>query len=1246
MPIEKKSFLGGLNSDVEDRLVPQGDYRYALNIRASKSDGSNEGAIENTKGNEIVSFSLGGGTHRCIGAYDDILNNKVYYFVYSSWSEHSLLEYDVNNNSIVKVVSGLFLNFSENDLILEQNIAVIDGLMYWLQTNLSPKKINIEKAKSGEIGYNEINIQAVKPAPKYPPQNVMFQNDFDVNPTNSIKTNSVRNKLFQFRYKYIYQDNEESAWSAISKVALPVDEAQYRPNGYYPTENNNLISVDLDLGSSDVKRVQLAAREGNLGDFYLIKDIDKSKLPDGQQSGYTYKFYNNEAYLAIDNVGSDGMRLFDWFPLLANAQSLIDENKIVYSGITEGFDPVDVDITITPKYGEMAVVSPIIVNQLTSTQTVMTNQDTFDNSFPIWQNPNLLYIATPSSIYGFNSAGVYYYIRAAATANDVFSSFFLSLGTVDVVIFSQDPESTSNAKAVTTRLMNHVNFTGVVSAGMRFTIDVTVKYFNYATSSEVTKIMKIQYLSVVGDDIFSVANSLKTLINSYTYSDYYVRIKGFAYVGNSFPTAQLYYTMQVNYVQAGVLSGYSVWFTIPPSLNTLLSPSEQYPVASSVPCVIAMSSTVHAYAGWTTNVEKSLKQGASHGLGIVYYDFANRSGLVNTTQEKLFYVTHPTERAIASGFLSTEVSVDLKIKHVAPEGFTHYQIVYTGNQTIERYDVTEGYKGFIQCKLNNVTAGSALGTLTATLNELDLYNSETPELCDLAYNFTKGDRIRFVMDASGNHLQSYVDVEVISFVAPDVLTFKEPTAFQVQTGFLVEIYTPKTKTEKPFYYEVGEAYPIVDGQHYGDTNQVVVNGVSITPALINLKDLGDVYLRYRTTPVLRQIEDYNYSDFYDSDTWDKGRPNIVDDNIKRIYRPTTCRFSQSYIPETNINGLSTFHDFDFIFYNQKYGDIMLTYPEQKSLLVFQKLKVGRVGIQENVMYGNDGTEIGTVRNESRVLSDIQYYAGEYGIGNHPESFAVYGNDKFFTDEKRGSVLMLSNNGINPISEFNMHNYFNDILEKLDNGVSPYRMLGVFDVRFGEYILHLTNQLSTSLLSDTDIAPSALEDVISETIAFSNAKNKWTTFYSYAPEFIVSNRVGLISFKDGQLYKHNSNSLYNNFYSVQHSTTLRFLSNIEPSKIKFYNAISLEASHAFSVPSIVNQFGQSSSLIADDFTDEEGVWRASFLRDENTPNVTNPLFEGDEMRCHSMDITIENNDTELVTIFNVGINLNSSELTDR
>jgi hypothetical protein len=52
----KHTFTSGvMNKDFDERLIRNGEYRDALNIQVSSSEGSDVGAVENLLGNEKIS---------------------------------------------------------------------------------------------------------------------------------------------------------------------------------------------------------------------------------------------------------------------------------------------------------------------------------------------------------------------------------------------------------------------------------------------------------------------------------------------------------------------------------------------------------------------------------------------------------------------------------------------------------------------------------------------------------------------------------------------------------------------------------------------------------------------------------------------------------------------------------------------------------------------------------------------------------------------------------------------------------------------------------------------------------------------------------------------------------------------------------------------------------------------------------------------------------------------------------------
>ena len=83
MPEIKHEFTGGrMNKDLDERLVPNGEYRDAMNIKVSTSDGSDVGTVQNILGNSLVpgqGFIVVGAD--CVGSISDEKNDKLYYFV-------------------------------------------------------------------------------------------------------------------------------------------------------------------------------------------------------------------------------------------------------------------------------------------------------------------------------------------------------------------------------------------------------------------------------------------------------------------------------------------------------------------------------------------------------------------------------------------------------------------------------------------------------------------------------------------------------------------------------------------------------------------------------------------------------------------------------------------------------------------------------------------------------------------------------------------------------------------------------------------------------------------------------------------------------------------------------------------------------------------------------------------------------------------------------------------------------------
>jgi len=79
MPEIKNNFTQGkMNKDLDERLIPNGQYRDAMNVEVSTSEGSNVGVVENVKGNTSIFAQTNrtGSNCRCVGSVANEKNNK------------------------------------------------------------------------------------------------------------------------------------------------------------------------------------------------------------------------------------------------------------------------------------------------------------------------------------------------------------------------------------------------------------------------------------------------------------------------------------------------------------------------------------------------------------------------------------------------------------------------------------------------------------------------------------------------------------------------------------------------------------------------------------------------------------------------------------------------------------------------------------------------------------------------------------------------------------------------------------------------------------------------------------------------------------------------------------------------------------------------------------------------------------------------------------------------------------------
>ncbi len=194
----KNTFIKSrMNKDLDERLVPNGEYRDAVNVQVSQSEDADVGTLSTALGNSKISdFGLSSDCEaRIIGLYADEKDKYIYVFITnfidssttqtSNYPPSSVVNQiwrrNVETNENTKLVEGRFLNFSINNFIL--NINLIEDLLFWTDNRNQPRKINVKKANPARIDSptyytTEDHISVAKYAPFEP---ISLMKDYLVN---------------------------------------------------------------------------------------------------------------------------------------------------------------------------------------------------------------------------------------------------------------------------------------------------------------------------------------------------------------------------------------------------------------------------------------------------------------------------------------------------------------------------------------------------------------------------------------------------------------------------------------------------------------------------------------------------------------------------------------------------------------------------------------------------------------------------------------------------------------------------------------------------------------------------------------------------------------------------------------------------------------------------------------------------------------------------------------------------------
>ena len=164
----------------------------------------------------------------------------------------------------------------------------------------------------------------------------------------------------------------------------------------------------------------------------------------------------------------------------------------------------------------------------------------------------------------------------------------------------------------------------------------------------------------------------------------------------------------------------------------------------------------------------------------------------------------------------------------------------------------------------------------------------------------------------------------------------------------------------------------------------------------------------------------------------------------------------------------------------------------------------------------------------------------------------------------------------------------------------------------------------------------------KTLSYSGAAQGWTSFFSYIPDMMIGMNSNFYSFKNGELYKHNSNTSRNTFYKewfdkisqpllAYNPSSVTSVFNVEPMTVKNFKTIATYGNTAWDctvTTDLSTGFVDSSY-----FEEKEGNWFSYIRNNSGDENLKLRSAQG----IGSVDTVLNpgTSNTKLQFNFNIG-----------
>jgi len=1108
MKLQNTFVQSKLNQDIDERLLPKGQYPDALNIRVANSEGSDVGAIENVKGNEQLT-SLGLTNADTIGAFADGSSQKIYWFITSD-TKDLVVEYDVPNAQTNILLESSnpngVLAFNKNYLVTGV-VKIVNGdsdrdLLIWTDDLNPPRVVNIERAKGYTAdGFSELDIALIKRPPRSAPSCTLTYSPITTE-------NNLENKFLTFAYRYKYLDGGYSAISSFSNYQFSPSDFEL---DYQTMENNgmanafNAVKIDFNTGDERVTDIQLVYKESNSNTLYIIESFNKTNEVWGNDETQSFTFTNSKVLAALPE--DELFRTYDNVPRKAKALELIG-SRIAFGNYVEQYDlkniygediNVDFSLSLTQldlngenlgvTIGNSVITNDLITIDFTGITLAAGNRLTF--TFDLGN-------AAYDGLYGdtFDFILNQNFVDATSLASN--ADFIYFIETLISAAFEAGYTITPPTGGVVTSAVNGFTITGstatsisILAPNIVYTVDAVdeTASFQWDTSTQVF------YREV------AVASSLKTN-RSYEVGIIYMDADGrktfvqtdednTIYVDQEFSTFQNKIVTNINHLAPEWADRYKLvvkqnkgaYQTIYTNLfyedglfRWIKLEGANIGKVVQGDTLIVKSDLGGALADVTKLRVLEIKEQQSDFLG----DVADPDNIIE--EEGLYMRVKPV--GIDMSFDESTIRTYEAGSHLRYTGRTRTSPIFGDDSTgaFVPYPLNAGSRVriYVQFKARGSISYTAeydksFKVSGSYASVQSWFETEVIDLGSFGRDFTRGVTTGsfpnfLVGDGEYGYGYGFCDSNGVPVANGSDLgekffawSHRDGTASRkITTTIKIEILAsdgtiiletePEDKGTE-LYYETSQTFDVIGGYHQGN----LLNQSAVNPSAIVEMDFFNCYV------MGNGAESYRFKDarYVGSDSDGQQllanylnidlRPSTTStEKYREVRRFSDITYSEPYNENSNVNGIGVFNLSKANYkedLDKKYGTIQKLFFRDTNLLVLQEDKVGYVLFGKDILYNADGSS--NVSSVEDVLGDFRAYTGEYGISRNPESFAFDANNVYFMDSKRGCVCRLGADGITEISMAGMRQFFKDDFK---NAIDQ-KKLGSYDPYLDQYVAH-------------------------------------------------------------------------------------------------------------------------------------------------------------------------------------------------